>query len=47
MITIVGMPIPSPTAKAMMSPVSRPEPEVELVPGLLPLLLPVLPVPFF
>ena len=46
MITIVGMPMPSPTAKAIMSPVLRPEPEVELVPGVLLLLLPVLLVPF-
>ena len=44
---IVGMPIPSPTAKAMMSPVSRPELEVDLVPEVPSLLLPVLPVPFF
>ena len=47
MITIVGMPMPSPTAKAMMSPVLRPEFEVELVPEVPWLLLPVLPVPFF
>ena len=41
MITIVGTPIPSPTTKAIMSPVPRP---VSRAPWLL---LPVLPVPFF
>lgn len=39
--------MPSPTAKAITSPVLRPEPEVELVPGVLWLLLLVLPVLFF
>ena len=36
---IVGMPMPSPTAKAIMSPVLRPELEVEPVPEVFPLLL--------
>ena len=47
MITIVETPMPSPTAKAIMSPVLRPECEVELALGVLSLLLPVVLVPFF
>lgn len=50
---MVGMPMPNPTDKAIISPESRPELESELelvlalVPVPLPLLLPLLLVPFF
>ena len=40
MMMMVGMPMPRPTARAMMSPVLRPELEVELAPGVLSLLVP-------
>ena len=50
---MVGMPMPNPTDKAIISPVPSPElePELELVLALVPVLLPLLPppllVPFF